>query len=151
MDFIQIHSVIPSFLSSSEITVSEIWGQEVCIRKGEYHLVSAVSGAGKSSLLSYIFGERVDYAGAIKFDDKLISTLTPSQWSSVRQSRIGFVFQGLRLFPELTAFENISLKNRLTGSKTDAEIMTMLESAGLGGKRDEKAARLSSDNNSAWL
>ena len=143
MNTLHLHCLLPGFLSEAEISVSEIWGREICFRKGEYHLISAVSGAGKSSLLSYLFGERMDYDGAIMFDNQMIHSLTPAQWSEVRQSRIGFVFQGLRLFSELTALENIHLKNRLTGYKSNAEIMHMLEYAGLGAKCNEKAARLS--------
>ena len=143
MNNIHINYVSPNFLSDANVSHSEIWHREVCFRKEEYHLISATSGAGKSSLLSYLFGERKDYAGEISYDENKIVSLKSWEWSDVRKSGISFVFQGLRLFSELTAFENISLKNRLTNHKTDDEIMYMLESAGLAEKRNEKAARLS--------
>ena len=164
LDSIHINSILPSFFSASEITESEIWGREVRFRKGEYHLISAVSGTGKSSLLSYIFGERDDYKGDIIFYDhtlvspsnnfpskvegseikgRSLSSMKPAELSKMRQHGIGFVFQGLRLFSELTAFENITLKNKLTGCKTDDEIKSMLKCAGLAEKINEKAARLS--------
>ena len=134
---------MPSFLSASEVSASEIWGRDVCFRKGEYHLVSAVSGAGKTSLLSYMFGERTDYTGSITFDAHSIHSLNSAGLSNLRKHQIGFVFQGLRLFSELTAFENIAIKNRLTGYKTNDEILRMLECVGLAEKCNEKAARLS--------
>ena len=101
-----------------------------------------------------MFGERDDYTGNIIFDEplsnpsqkggsRMLNSLKFSELSQLRQHRIGFVFQGLRLFSELTAFENIALKNRLTGYKTNDDIMRMLECAGLAEKCDEKAARLS--------
>ena len=140
-----IHSrlLIPDFLSNVEISNSDIWGKEITFVKDEYHLISAVSGAGKSSLLSYLFGERSDYAGEIIFNDRIIDSFKSAEWSDIRQNRISFVFQGLRLFPELTAFENICLKNQLTSHKSDDEILFMLETAGLAGKCNEKAVRLS--------
>ena len=156
MELISINNVLPSFFSASEVSDSEIWGREVCFRKGEYHLISAVSGAGKSSLLSYMFGERDDYTGNIIFNEPLpypthkekscvrqLNSLKSSELSNIRQHKIGFVFQGLRLFSELTAFENIAIKNRLTDYKTNDEILSMLECAGLSEKHNEKAARLS--------
>jgi len=143
LDSIHVNSVLPSFFSASGVSDSEIWGREVCFRKGEYHLISAVSGVGKSSLLSYIFGERDDYTGDIIFDEQPLNTMRSTELSKIRQQKIGFVFQGLRLFSELTAFENIALKNRLSSYKTNDEIVRMLESAGLAEKCNEKAARLS--------
>jgi len=161
LDSIHVNCVLPSFLSGSEVSGSEIWGRELCFNKGEYHLISAASGAGKSSLLSYIFSERNDYTGNIIYllsyifserndytgniiyDNRLLNSLTSVELSEIRQRSIGFVFQGLRLFSELTAFENIVLKNRLTGYKTGDEILYMLECAGLAEKCNEKAARLS--------
>ena len=140
---IHISNVLPNFLTKEEALYSDIWQREVFFRKDEYNLVTAVSGAGKSSLLSYIFGERNDYAGDILFDNNKIDLLRPAQWSEIRQNRIGFVFQGLRLFSSLTALENINLKNRLTGYKSDDEIVYMFERAGLADKLNEKAAFLS--------
>ncbi len=143
MNNIQINNVLPNFISEAEASVSKIWSREAGFRKGESHLVAATSGAGKSSLLSYLFGERTDYRGAILYDNRRIESLKPTEWTHIRQTQISFVFQGLRLFSELTAFENIRLKNQLTQHKTDGEILHLLECAGLADKRDEKAARLS--------
>jgi ABC-type lipoprotein export system ATPase subunit len=134
---------LPYFLSDAEASVSEIWRRDVCFRKGEHHLVFATSGAGKSSLLSYLFGERCDYTGNIRYDDRETGSLTAAGWSEIRRHRISFVFQGLRLFTDLTAFENIDLKNQLTHHKTSEEILHLLDMVGLADKRDEKAARLS--------
>jgi ABC-type lipoprotein export system ATPase subunit len=143
MDSMHVHHVVPHFLSGADGPVSEVWRQEVSFRKGENYLISAHSGTGKSSLLSYLFGERTDYSGEICFDNQPVATLKPHEWRSIRQSKISFVFQGLRLFPELTLLENIAVKNRLTGYKTDAEVLHLVEIAGLTDKKDEKAGRLS--------
>lgn len=143
MNIIRVNHLLPSFISDTEASVSEVWRHDVTFRKGEYCLVSAASGAGKSSLLSYMFGERSDYTGDILYDDRNIASLTPGEWSDVRLNRIAFVFQGLRLFADLTVYENIAIQNRPAQHKTDEEIMHLLDSAGLAGKRSERAARLS--------
>ncbi|HCO68330.1 MAG TPA: ABC transporter ATP-binding protein, partial [Dysgonomonas sp.] len=49
----------------------------------------------------------------------------------------------LRLFPELTAFENIKLKNNLTGFKTDNQIKDMFEILGVADKLDSTVAKMS--------
>jgi ABC-type lipoprotein export system ATPase subunit len=143
MDSIQIRFVVPHFLSDAVTPASEVWRNEVTFRKGEHCLVAAHSGSGKSSLLAYVFGERSDYDGDVLFDNRKTQLLKAQEWNAVRQGHISFVFQGLRLFPTLTAMENIAIKNRLTGYKTRAEILALLDAAGLADKTDEKAGRLS--------
>ena len=49
----------------------------------------------------------------------------------------------MRIFPELTALENIQIKNRLTNFKTDKEILEMLERLELSDKTDTKASKMS--------
>jgi ABC-type lipoprotein export system ATPase subunit len=143
MDTIRVNHVLPYFISDTGAPVSEIWHKNITFRKNEYYLVSATSGAGKSSLLSYIFGERTDYAGDFLYDDIKGNTLKASEWTNIRLNLISCVFQGLRLFPELTAFENVLIKNRLTGHKTEEEIRQIFVEAGLEEKMNEKVARLS--------
>ncbi|MDR3060803.1 MAG: ATP-binding cassette domain-containing protein [Dysgonamonadaceae bacterium] len=143
MDIIRVNHVIPDFISGTENPVSEIWSKEIPFCRGKKYLIRAASGKGKSSLFSYIFGERTDFTGDIFLDRAKTGTLTQSQWVRIRRMEISFVFQGLRLFPDLTAFENVSLKNRLTNHKTSEEIRDLFVRIGLEEKLNEKVARLS--------
>jgi ABC-type lipoprotein export system ATPase subunit len=143
MNLIQVNDVLPYFISDADTSASDIWRQTVSFRKGENYLISAASGTGKSSLLAYLFGERKDYKGDISFDEKKINSLNANAWYDIRKKNISFVFQGLKLFPELTVHENIVIKNRLTRFKSNKEINQLLEETGLAGKKNEKAARLS--------
>ena len=142
MNSISLNNILPSFLSDTRV-VSEIWGKNIVFAKGENVLVSAVSGAGKSSLLSYMFGERCDFSGTVAYDEQDLEKVKAKHWSAIRSRHISYVFQGLRLFSELTALENILVKNRLTKQKTIEEIDAMLDAVGLSDKKQEKAARLS--------
>ncbi|MDR1672707.1 MAG: ATP-binding cassette domain-containing protein [Bacteroidales bacterium] len=142
MNSIRLSGVTPRFLSDNNAT-SDIWRQEVAFRKGDNYLVAAHSGSGKSSLVAYICGERTDYSGDILLDDHRVETLKPRRWNRVRQQHISCIFQGLRLFADLSAWENIVLKNNLTNCKSNGEIMQMIETAGLSAKKDEKAGKLS--------
>ena len=128
---------------TKENTGSEIWRQEVCFSKGQTVLLKAVSGAGKSSLCSFIYGCRRDFSGSVCFDGQDILSLKQADWERVRRVSLSIVFQDLRLFPELTAFENVEVKNCLTGFRTDNWIRDCFLQVGLGDKTEEKAGKLS--------
>jgi ABC-type lipoprotein export system ATPase subunit len=143
MDGLRTSNLKPFFLSDAASASDRIWFNDVRFKKGEKYLISASSGQGKSSFLSFIFGERVDYTGNIYFDDREIKTLKKTDWQNIRQKNISYVFQGLRLFSELTALENIQLKNKITEYRSQDEIDYLIEKSGLQDKKNEKTGRLS--------
>ncbi len=122
---------------------SDVWQHEVNLERGKRYLISAESGTGKSSMCSYIYGYRQDYSGTIAFDGKDIRSIAISQWCDLRQRHIAYLPQDMRLFGELTAMENIELKNRLTGFKSLDEIRQLFETLGIADKRDSLASKLS--------
>ena len=122
---------------------SDVWLQEIALERGKRYLISAESGTGKSSMCSYIFGYRQDYSGTIAFDGKDIRSITVAQWCDIRQRHIAYLPQDMRLFSELTAMENVELKNRLTGFKSREEILQLFETLGIADKVDSLASKLS--------
>ena len=122
---------------------SDIWQQQVTFERGKRYLISAESGTGKSSMCSYIYGYRQDYSGSIAFDGQDIRSMTVAQWCNVRQRHIAYLPQDMRLFDELTAMENVELKNRLTGFKGRDEILKLFEAMGIPDKVDSLASKLS--------
>lgn len=106
-------------------------------------MIQAESGMGKSSLCSFIYGNRHDYSGNILFDGKDVSKLSIDQWCKARINSLALLPQEMRLFPELTAYENIAIKNRLTGFKSDDEISAMLDMLEVADKADTPARFLS--------
>lgn len=122
---------------------SDVWLQDITLERGKRYLVSAESGTGKSSMCSYIYGYRQDYSGTITFDGKDILALTIAQWCDVRQRHIAYLAQDMRLFGELTAMENVELKNRITGFKSRDEILRLFETMGIPDKVDSLASKLS--------
>lgn len=111
--------------------------------KGKTYLVEADSGKGKSTFCSYIIGYRHDYDGQIMFDGKDVAAMKVSDWTSVRRQNISYLFQELRLFPELTAFENVEIKNRLTAFKTRSEIEQWFERLDIADKMNAKVGFMS--------
>ena len=122
---------------------SEVWLQNITLERGKRYLISAESGTGKSSMCSYIYGYRQDYSGVIAFDGKDIHSLSVDQWCDIRQRHIAYLPQDMRLFGELTAMENVELKNRLTGFKSNEEIRRLFEIMGIADKQDSLASKLS--------
>ena len=139
MDEIRLQQVLPHVFASQNSIASDIWHRDLTFRRGERCLIEAASGTGKSSLCSYLYGYRNDYEGIITFDGKNIRALDNAGWTALRRRSLSLLFQELRLFPELTALENVWL----TGYKTRREILNLFEAAGIADKANEKTAILS--------
>lgn len=143
MNNINLQQTLPNVFAERESIVSEVWKKNLEFRKGEIYLIEADSGTGKSSLCSYIYGYRNDYQGTFNFDKENIRNLSVSKWVDVRKHSLSMLFQELRLFSELTALENIQLKNSLTGYKSKKEIETLFEAMVIDDKYNSKVGKLS--------
>jgi len=143
MERIELKRTLPEVFAMRNDIEGDIWHQEVTFEKGHLYLVEANSGTGKSSLCSYIIGYRTDYQGIINFDGQNIRNFTVSEWTRLRQRHLSHLFQELRLFPELTAMENVQIKNRLTGFKSKKQIRRLFEQLGIADKMDTKVGYMS--------
>lgn len=143
METIRLNNLVPRVFAHSGDLGSAVWQCDVTFHKGHLYLVEAESGKGKSTFCSYLLGYRHDYTGELYFDDHLASRLRVADWVAIRQSHVSHLFQELRLFPELTAMENVEIKNKLTGFKTPEEIADWFERLGIADKRDAKIGLMS--------
>lgn len=143
MDSIKLYNVIPEIFAQREDLRSDIWNREFCFERGKSYLIKAASGTGKSSLCSYLYGQRGDYRGSIMFDDIDIARLSTREWCDIRQQTISIIFQDLKLFGELTAFENVVIKNSITNTKSELEIKSLFEQLGIDDKLNTRADRMS--------
>jgi ABC-type lipoprotein export system ATPase subunit len=76
-------------------------------------------------------------------DGRPAKQLTVREWTELRRRHISYLFQELRLFPELSSWENVQIKNRLTGFATDAQIDGWFERLGIADKKEEKVGMMS--------
>ena len=143
MEKIVFKNVLPHVFANRTGIDSQIWKTDACFEKGHLYLVEAASGMGKSTFCSYVIGYRHDYTGSIMFDDKDTKSLSQTDWTNVRTCRISHLFQELRLFPELTAWENVEIKNKLTSFTNDATINLWFERLGIADKKTSLIGEMS--------
>lgn len=143
MNYIHLQQTLPQVFASRDAIVSDVWHRDITFNKGKRYLIEAASGTGKSSLCSYVYGYRHDYQGIINFDERNIRSISVNEWVEIRKHSISILFQELRIFPELTALENVQLKNRLTNFKKKKEILALFDTLGIADKVDTKAGKLS--------
>lgn len=142
MKEIIIDSVVPAVFGGRDID-SGLWGGRHSFERGKTYLIEAASGTGKSSLCAFIYGYRRDFTGRILFDDTDTERYKAREWQKLRRTSLSLMFQELRLFDELTAIENIRLKNDLTHHKTGREIASLMDALGILDKRDTPARLMS--------
>lgn len=143
MKTITLQQTLPAVFADKDRIVSDVWHQQLELVKGDKVLIEAASGTGKSSLCSFVYGYRNDYQGIICFDGKNIRSMNVSDWVEIRKTSLSMLFQELRLFPELTSWENVQIKNSLTGFKSKKEIKQWFEALGIAEKWNTPLGMLS--------
>ena len=88
------------------------WGR-FSTEQNELTKIVAPSGTGKTTLTHFLYHLRNDYEGTIFYDDIDTQTINSANIATYRQHKLSIIFQDLRLFPQLTAKENIELKRKL--------------------------------------
>ncbi len=128
----QLQNILPNPLQEQKRThTSNIWETACTLEKGKKYLVTAPSGKGKSTFLHILYGLRKDYVGTVKLDTKNLTELTINTWANLRKDNLAIVFQDLRLFPKLSAMDNILIKANLHTLKTTEDIQAMATQLGI--------------------
>ncbi|WP_027419693.1 ATP-binding cassette domain-containing protein [Crocinitomix catalasitica] len=140
---LEFKNVLPYPLVDYKHDKQSVWSSEFKIEFPQKVLLNASSGKGKSTFINTVFGLRKDYSGEIIWDGKNIAEFGMNDWTNLRRDTFSVVFQDLQLFPELTIWENLELKNALTNHKTAAEIQVMLSLLGIGDRKDQITKTLS--------
>lgn len=143
MEKIVFNNVVPHVFANRNDMKSEIWKTEATFEKGKLYLVEAASGMGKSTFCSYLIGYRHDYTGNIFFNSAVSAKYHEKDWTEVRRSHVSHLFQELRLFPELTAWENVEIKNKLTGFADAEKIDSWFERLGIADKKQALIGEMS--------
>lgn len=126
------------------VEVPAVRGISVHIRKGEFVAIMGPSGCGKSTLMNLMGCLDTPSGGSYRLDGQEVAGLNDDALSTVRNRKIGFVFQSFNLLPRATALENVELPliYREEGG-VKAKALTALASVGLADRTRHKPTELS--------
>jgi putative ABC transport system ATP-binding protein len=134
---------------TGSVAVQALRDVNATVEKGEFVAVMGASGSGKSTLMNILGCLDRPTSGTYVLDGEDVSRLSKNQLASVRNRKIGFVFQSYNLLPRLSAVKNVMLPMLYNGHnhKSDKErtehALAMLESVGLGDRAHHKPNELS--------
>lgn len=118
-------------------------GIDLEIYRGEQVYIVGASGAGKTTLLYTLAGMECPDAGEVYFENVPLYESTESVRARFRSTKMGFVFQGYFLLPELTALENVLLPGKISGTSSLDQAREWLERVGLKERMDHLPTELS--------
>ena len=110
---------------------------------GEAVFLCGASGAGKTTLLYTLAGLERPESGTVEFEGRRLYTGSSSSQAEMRNRKMGFVFQGYFLLPELTALENVMLPGLICGKTNRSAGEASLSDVGLGDRLHHLPAELS--------
>ncbi len=118
-------------------------GISLQIEHNEAVFLSGASGAGKTTLLYTLAGLERPESGTVEFEGRRLYCSGSSAEARLRNKKMGFVFQGYFLLPELTAFENVLLPGMIGRRATGQEVEHSLTAVGLADRMHHLPAELS--------
>ncbi len=132
--------------SSKKIKYVALKDVSLLVKKGEFVSVLGPSGSGKTTLMNLIGTLDRPTEGRILLDGIDSSTLSDNQLATVRNLKIGFIFQSYNLVPYLNVMENVMLPLMVEGRDTQAkriEAKNLLDEIGIGNYLEKKPNELS--------
>ncbi|WP_444906370.1 ABC transporter ATP-binding protein [Microbulbifer sp. SSSA008] len=116
------------------------------VKEGEFVSVTGPSGSGKTTFLNIAGLLETPTSGEYLLDGENVSNINDRQRSHLRNEKIGFIFQGFNLIPDLTLFDNIDVPLRYRGfnaKERRKRIEKVLEQVGLSARAKHLPAQLS--------
>jgi predicted ABC-type transport system involved in lysophospholipase L1 biosynthesis ATPase subunit len=118
-------------------------GISLQIERNEAVFLSGASGAGKTTLLYTLAGLERPESGTVEFQGRRLYRSGSSTEARLRNEKMGFVFQGYFLLPELTAFENVLLPGMIGRHASQKAAEESLVAVGLAERMHHLPAELS--------
>jgi lipoprotein-releasing system ATP-binding protein len=128
------------------LPIEVLSGVHLAVSRGEFVAIVGSSGSGKSTLLHLLGALDVPSAGTVQLDGRQYGDLDPDALATVRNRKIGFVFQFHHLLREFTALENVMLPLLIAGeeeAKARSRAEELLAAVGLAGRMSHRPAALS--------
>src|SRR5262245_61731657 len=147
MDLIKLENVYKTY-RLGEMDVPVLKGVSLAIDHGEMVALMGASGSGKSTLMNILGCLDRPTAGRYWLDGQDVSRLSADQRATVRNRKIGFVFQSFNLLPRTSALENVmmplsSTATHLSERECRKRAAALLARVGLGDRLDHHPSQLS--------
>ena len=129
-----------------EQTVHALRGVSLDIVEGDFVAIMGASGSGKSTLMNILGCLDLPSTGEYRLAGEEVEAMAQDQLASIRNRRIGFVFQQFNLLPRTSALENVELPMVYAGVKAAerrARSLAALQRVGLGERGDHTPSELS--------
>ncbi|MDU0353989.1 ABC transporter ATP-binding protein [Paraglaciecola aquimarina] len=121
-------------------------GVDLQIQQGEFVAIMGSSGSGKSTMMNLLGCLDIATEGSIALDGIELANLSKNELASIRNQRIGFVFQQFNLLPRTSALDNVTLPllySQVPESQWLERAKRCLEQVGLGSRMEHHPAQLS--------
>ena len=143
---IRVEAVRKTYITG-KTEVHALRGVDVAIERGEMVAIMGASGSGKSTLMNILGCLDQPTAGSYWLDGVRVDGMGRNQLADIRNSKIGFVFQGFNLLARTTALDNVELPLLYdrSGKKLDTKRLSReaLERVGLGDRTHHEPSELS--------
>jgi putative ABC transport system ATP-binding protein len=130
-----------------EVEVRALRGVNLDVERGEFLAVTGPSGSGKSTFMHIAGCLDRPTSGQYFLDGEDVSRMSKDQLASVRNRKIGFVFQGFNLLSRTSALDNVELpllyQGGLKGPERHKRAIDVLTQVGLGNRADHHPNQLS--------
>ncbi len=137
---------ITKVYGKGETAVNALSGVNLTIEKGEYCSIMGASGSGKSTAMNIIGCLDRPTSGRYYLDNLDVSSLPSTALATIRNRKIGFVFQQFHLLPQMSALENVMLPMVYAGvppQERRDRAATALKRVGLEHRMNNKPNQLS--------
>ncbi len=129
---------------SGEAQVIALHGVTVELEQGHYTAIMGPSGSGKSTLMHCLAGLDSVTRGDVFIGETRLTGMSDGDLTTLRRTKVGFIFQQFNLLPTLTAEENILLPLAIAGRKPDADWYdTVIDTVGLRDRLRHRPTQLS--------
>jgi putative ABC transport system ATP-binding protein len=139
-------SGIRKIYDTGKVKVEALKAIDLSIAPGEFVAIVGPSGSGKSTLMNLIGCLDTPSEGRYLLGGEDVSRFTRDELADVRNRRVGFVFQGFNLLPQISAFENVELPLLFGGvapKKRRERVEELMTKVGLDDRMEHKPTELS--------
>jgi putative ABC transport system ATP-binding protein len=119
MPLIEARELVKTYTMGDQ-TVHALRGVSLDIAEGEFVAIMGASGSGKSTLMNILGCLDLPTSGEYRLANENVEGMQSDQLASIRNRRIGFVFQQFNLLPRTSALENVELPMVYAGIKSEA-------------------------------